>query len=109
LWLEGVTSYRENPTTGHLPYLVGVNGDAFSFPREDIPKYMTPYFYSWLEIWWFFHEKGMLPYNKSWYMHPARIIKIIRIFENCYNKFNNDKAEKTSRKLDEKVGKMRSK
>jgi hypothetical protein len=82
-----------NETTGHLPYIVGVKGgEAFSFPRRDILLYLNEYFYKWLEVWIWYHDKGLLPYDKSWYNHPKKIIKVLELFENAYNVYSNQKV-----------------
>lgn len=77
---EGNAGYKPNPFTKDSKHLVAWKGGVFSFPKGDIPKYMTNYFFDWLKLWkW--HKKGWLPYNKGWMEHPWKIIKVCELFD----------------------------
>jgi plasmid replication initiation protein len=93
--LEGAFSIEINSFSENGIYLVGIK-DIFanSFKRKDIKRFNNIYYKSWYEVWWFYHEKGLLPYNKGWYEHAQKILQVIEIFEGIYKAYKNDREKK---------------
>lgn len=73
--------------------LIKVGGKVQEIKKKDIPSFITPYFQKWLDCWWWFHEKGMLPLNKSWYEHPRHVTRTLRAMESAYNRYQAEKRE----------------
>ena len=73
----------------NLPYLTGVIGDAYSIDKADIPDYLNnPAFVESLDVWWFWSQKGTLPYSGGIYEQPKQVKEVLQLFENSYNAYN---------------------
>lgn len=59
--------------------------------KREIPNYITPYFWAWHEVWWWWHTKGQLPLERSWWHHPRHVIEAIRLLEGAYVAYWNEK------------------
>lgn len=77
--------------TEDLPHIVGTRKSAFSMRKGEIPSFMTPYFWSWHEVWWWWHTKGMLPLECSWFHHPRHVTEAIRLLEEAHVAYWNGK------------------
>lgn len=87
--MEGKRSNaRSHSTTEHLPYLVGVTGDAFSIKRSQIPEYLNnAAFVPSLDAWWFWSQKGTLPEPGGWNNQPVTVKDVIQMFEGCHTAY----------------------
>lgn len=59
---------------------------------QDIPKYMTEYFYSCMERWALTKMWGTA-HNRGWADEPLEYIQAISTLENEYNKVQNEEME----------------
>ena len=97
--MDGSAAYKPNRHTRDLPHLVGTTEDPHGMKKGDIPGYMTFYFWSWFDVWWWWHEKGNLPLERSWFHHPKHVTETIQMFESVYNNYQAYKAEINATKL----------
>jgi len=88
--MEGSANYKPNRFTCNSLHAVKCNLGGFSFMKKEIPNYMSTYFFQWIKMWQWY-KKGYMPYSKSWYEHPWKIIKVFEIFDAIENEQRNER------------------
>jgi len=108
--LEGAFGIEINQFSKNNIYIVGVKGIfANSFKKKYIPVFNIDYFHKWKQVWWFYHDKGLLPYSKGWYEHNKKTIRIIEMFDNLYAHYLTDKENKATAKLNREIERKNNK
>lgn len=59
--------------------------------KGDIPKYITHYWWQWFDVWWWYHDKGLLPLPTSWFRHPKHVIDTIQTLEGAFQSYMAEK------------------
>ena len=82
-WMKGLNAKDALTSRRNMPdkrrEALGDN----SIRSNRIPQLFSPYFWECVAIWRRYRTLG-LPYAGGWAEQPAHLIRIIELFENCY-------------------------